>query len=270
MSRFPARTPRATALARPRPNLALMTGAAVIALGAAVIAAPAVAQTPNVSPANHTILVQPETPTLNLSAYGEVRAAPDMANINFGVMTEAVTAAEAMAQNRTRMNEVMRALRAAGIEERFIQTSGLNLQPQYDYQQNESPRLRGYQAMNRVTVEIRDLNRVGATADAVVGAGVNQIDGISFGLVNPRQAEDQARMAAVQALQAKANLYAHALGVQLGGIRNLSEGGGYVPAPPVPQFARAAVALDSVETTRVSPGELTVRINISGVYDIVR
>src|SRR5690606_36913192 len=101
-------------------------------------------------------------------------------------------------------------------------------------------------------------------------AGVNQIDGISFGLINPQQAEDQARMAAVQALQAKANLYANALGVRLAGIRNLSEGGGYPPQPPQPMFARSAMAMDSAESTSVAPGELTVRVKISGVYDIVR
>ena len=62
---------------------------------------------------------------------------------------------------------------------------------------------------------------------------------------------------------------ARALGVRLAGIRNLSEGGGY--APPQPQMlARAAMAMDSAESTSVAPGELTVRINISGVYDIVR
>lgn len=258
------------AVARPRPNPALMLAGAVLAAGAVMTAVPALAQEGNPPPTNQTILVQPDTPTLNLSAYGEVRAAPDKATITFGVVTEATTAAEAMAQNRTRMNQVMQALGRAGIEERFIQTSGLNLQAQYDYQQNEPPRLRGYQATNRVTVEIRDLDRVGSTADAVVGAGVNQIDGISFGLVNPQAAEDQARMAAVQALQAKANLYANALGVRLGGIRNLSEGGGYAPSPPVPQFARAAMAMDSAESTSIAPGELTVRVNITGVYDIVR
>ncbi len=264
MTRFPA---RAVAVARPRPNLPLMLGAAVLAAGAVRTAAPARAQ--QAAPANQTILVQPETPTLNLSAHGEVRAAPDMASSNVGVRTEATTAAEALARNRTRMNEVMRALRSAGIEERFIQTSGLNLSPQYDYVQNEPPRLRGYQASNRVTVEIRDLERVGSTADAVVNAGVNQIDGISFGLINPRQAEDQARMAAVQALQAKANLYANALGVRLAGIRNLSEGGGYAPQPQM--FARMAAApMDSMESTSVAPGELTIRVNINGVYDIVR
>ena len=265
MTRFPA---RAVAVARPRQNLPLMLGAAVLAAGALMTAAPALAQ--QAAPANQTILVQPETPTLNLSAYGEVKAAPDMASINFGVVTEATTAAEAMAQNRTRMNEVMRALRSAGIEERFIQTSGLSLQAQYDYQQNEPPRLRGYQASNRVTVEIRDLERVGATADAVVSAGVNQIDGISFGLINPQQAEDQARMAAVQALQAKANLYANALGVRLAGIRNLSEGGGYSPQPPMFGNRMALQAMDSAESTSVAPGELTIRVNINGVYDIVR
>ena len=77
-------------------------------------------------------------------------------------------------------------------------------------------------------------------------------------------------MAAVQALQAKANLYANALGVRLAGIRNLSEGGGYAPPQP-PMFARMAAApMDSMESTSVAPGELTVRVDISGVYDIVR
>jgi uncharacterized protein YggE len=141
---------------------------------------------------------------LNLSAYGEVKAAPDMATISFGVVTEATTAAEAMRLNAARMNEVMTALRRAGIEERYVQTSGLNLSAQYDYVQNEPPRLRGYQANNRVTVIINDLTKVGTTADAVVAAGVNQIDGISFGLKDPTSAENQARQLAVRNLQAKA------------------------------------------------------------------
>ena len=158
----------------------------------------------------------------------------------------------------------------AGVAERDVQTSGLNLSAQYDYQQNEPPKLRGYQAVNRVTVTINDLTKVGTTADAVVAAGVNQIDGISFGLKDPSAAEDQARRLAVQALQAKAQLYAQALNVQLAGIRNLSEGGGYAPQPPQPMFAARAVALESRDSTPVAAGELTVRIDITGVYDIAR
>jgi uncharacterized protein YggE len=120
-----------------------------------------------------------------------------------------------------------------------------------------------------VTVTINDLDRVGETADAVVAAGVNQIGGISFGLEDPTAAENRARQLAVRNLQAKAALYADALGVSLGGIRSLTEGGGYTPRPPVPMYARAEMAMDAASTP-VSPGELTVRIDITGVYDLGR
>lgn len=247
---------------------ALMTSGALAA--AVALAAPAaLAQSQPNGGAPLTIQAVTERPSLNLSSYGEVKATPDMATITFGVVTEALTAAEAMSRNATQMNQVMAALRRAGISERDVQTSGLNLSAQYDYVQNEPPKLRGYQASNQVTVIINDLTKVGSTADAVVTAGVNQINGISFGLKDPSAAENQARQIAVRNLQAKASLYAQALGVELGGIRSLSEGGGYAPQPPMPMYARA-MSMDSAVATPVAAGELTVRIDITGVYDLNR
>ncbi|MES2860350.1 MAG: SIMPL domain-containing protein [Pseudomonadota bacterium] len=240
---------------------ALMSASALMALTAQA----AVAQSAPTAPMQVHAMAQ--QPALNLSADGEVKVAPDMATITFGVTTEAPTAAAAMADNATRMTQVFAALRRAGINERDIQTSGLNLSAQYDYVENQPPRLRGYQASNRVTVGIMDLTKVGTTADAVVAAGVNQIDGISFGLKDPKTAEDQARVLAVRALQDKAALYAQALGVELGGIRSLNEGGGYSPPPPMPMFAMArAQSADS--STPVAAGEMTVRIDITGTYDL--
>ena len=244
---------------------ALMLGTALMTLAVPAVAS---AQATGASPMQVHAMAQ--QPALNLSAYGEVKVAPDQATINFGVVTEAPTAQEAMAQNAQQMTRVVAALRRAGIAERDIQTSGLNLSAQYDYQQNEPPRLRGYQAANRVTVTINDLSKVGTTADAVVTAGVNQIDGISFGLKDPKAAEDQARVLAVRALQDKARLYAQALGVDLGPVRSLTEGGGYAPQPR-PEVMYARVAMDAGgASTPVSAGELTVRIDISGTYDIGR
>ena len=252
-------------------NRMLLMSGAVMAAAALLAAAPAaMAQSQPAGGAPMVIQAVADRPALNLSAYGEVKTAPDMATISFGVVTEASTAAEAMRLNATRMTQVMAALRRAGIAERDVQTSGLNLSAQYDYVQNEPPRLRGYQANNRVTVIINDLEAVGTTADAVVAAGVNQIDGISFGLKDPTTAENRARQIAVRNLQAKAALYADALGVGLGGIRSLSEGGGYSPRPPQPMYARAEMAMDSGGSTPVAAGELTVRIDITGVYDLNR
>ena len=236
--------------------------ASALALSLAM-AVPAVAQAQSMTD-HHAAMV---APTFTLSASGEVRIAPDMATITTGVQTEAATAAEAMAQNRTQMNQVIAALRRQGIEERHIQTSGLNLNAVYDYPNNERPRLRGYQASNQVTIQVHDFDNFGRAIDSVVTAGANQINGVSFGLSNPRAAEDQARRAAVQALQAKAQLYADATGMRLVGLRTLSEGGGYQPPAPV-MYARAEAMDMAGGSTPVQGGELVVRIDISGVYEV--
>lgn len=247
---------------------ALALGAALMA-STALAATAASAQTVQQTPASSTIQMIQTQPSLNLAASGEVRVAPDMATVTFGVVTEAPTAQAAMAQNAERMNAVSAALRRAGIAERDIQTSGLNLQAQYDYQENQPPKLRGYQASNRVTVRVMDLTKTGATVDAVVAAGVNQIDGVAFGLKDPTTAENEARRLAVRALQAKAQLYAEALGVTLGGVRSLNEGGGYTPQPPMPMYAMRAQSM-AADSTPVSGGELSVKIDVTGVYDIGR
>ncbi len=207
--------------------------------------------------------------TLNLSAYGEVKAEPDMASISLGVQTEASTAAKAMADNARRMSQVVAALKSAGIDAKDIQTSGLNLNAQYDYQPNLPPKLRGYQASNQVSITVYDLGKLGPTLDAVVAVGANQINGVSFGLKDPQAAEDAARVKAVKALQTRAQLYAGATGLKVVRLVNLSEGGGYTP-PPM-QFAKSMLrSADAAASTPVEAGQLTVRIDVSGLYELAR
>jgi uncharacterized protein YggE len=205
--------------------------------------------------------------TFNLAAYGETHIAPDMATISLGVLTQAGTAAEALAANATRMNAVIAGLRKGGIAERDIQTSNLNVAPQYRYVQNEAPVLTGYQVSNQVTVIVRDLKKLGPAVDATVSAGANQVNGVAFGLADPTAAENAAREAAVKALTAKAELYARATGYRVARLVNLSEGGGYAAPPPMPVMAMRAQAKDM---TPVSAGELTVRIDITGLYEAAR
>ena len=228
-------------------------------------AAPALAEAPSPSAADSAF----HATTLNLAAYGETKVAPDMATINLGVTTEAKTAAEAMAGNARQMNQMLAALAKAGIAAKDIQTSNLNLGAQYVYAQNQPPRLTGYQASNQVTVTVHDLARLGAAVDATVNAGANQVNGISFGLNDPTTAENAARLEAVKALQAKAEHYAKATGYRIDRLVSLSEGGGYQPAPPMPMasFAKRDMA---VSASRVEPGELKVRIDVSGFYELTR
>lgn len=248
---------------------ALLRSAALAGVLLATTAPAALAQSAPAMPEGHGPhhMTMQHGPALNLAAYGETRAAPDMATINLGVVTEAPTAAEAMRQNRARMTEVVAALRKHGIAERDIQTSGLNLSPQYTYRENQPPLLRGYQASNQVTVTVYDLARLGQAVDATVAAGGNQVNGISFGLRDPQTAENAARLAAVKALKAKADLYAGATGLKIKGLKSLSESGGYTAPPPTPMY-RAARAEAAMDSTPVAPGELVLRVDVQGVYEM--
>lgn len=240
----------------------MLAAAATIALaGGAAPAAGAWAQVPDNAAVFHAT-------TLNLSAFGETRIAPDIATITTGVVTTHGRAAEAMRLNRERMTAVVAALRAAGIAERDIQTSSLTLDAQYVYPENQQRRLTGYQASNLVTITVRDLPRLGATVDAVVSSGANEINGIAFDIANPQAAEDAARRAAVKALEAKAALYAGATGHRVSRLVSLSESGGYTPAPPRPMVMMRMQA--EAASTPVQPGELRVRVDVQAVYELAK
>lgn len=245
----------------------LMRASALALVLAAGAAAPAAfAQTP--PPAADTMF---RATTLNLSAYGETKVEPDKATITLGVMTQAQTAAEAMRLNAQKMDGVVAALRRGGIEAKDIQTSALNLNAQYRYEENREPILAGYQASNLVTVTVRDLKRLGQAVDATVNAGANQVHGISFGLEDRTAAENAAREEAVRKLADKAGLYAKATGHRISRLVSLSEGAASYPVPPpMPMIEFAAARVSKDAGTSVSPGELTVRVDVAGLYELTR
>jgi uncharacterized protein YggE len=205
--------------------------------------------------------------TLNLTASGDVMVTPDKATITLGVQTEGATAAQALQTNAEQMSRVTAALKRGGIAERDIQTAQLNVNPKYAYEPNQPPRLTGYEASNQVAITVRDLKRLGATVDAAVSAGATNVNSIAFGLVDPTAAENAARLEAVKALQAKAELYAKAVGHPVMRLVSLSEGAAF--SPPVPQEI-VVTAAKRMAATPVSVGEMQVRIQVTGVYELAR
>jgi uncharacterized protein YggE len=231
----------------------------VAVLAASAVAAPALAQSADSES-------RFQATTLDLSATGETHVAPDMATISLGVSHQAATAAEAMAETNADMAKVIAAVKAAGVEARFIQTTGLNLDPQYVYNQNQPPKLTGYQATNNVTVGVMDLTRLGPVADAVVAAGATNIGEISFGLKTRTTAENDARLAAVKALDDKAALYADAAGYHIKRLVSLSEGEPTtLPRQPLPMMRMAAA---SAPATPVETGQLTVTVTVTGEFEL--
>ena len=207
--------------------------------------------------------------TIAVTGEGKVDMAPDMAMLSLGVMTQADTAAAALKANSDGLSGALDRLKAAGIEGRDIQTSGLSLHPNIDYSSTgREPQVRGYTASNMLTVRLRDLSVLGQTLDAVVTEGANTLNGLSFGLQNPDEATDEARRRAVADAAHKAALYAEAAGVTLGRIVTISEQGNYGGPQPM-MMAEARLAKDA-GSVPVASGEISIGATISVVYEIAQ
>ncbi|MEO6518798.1 MAG: SIMPL domain-containing protein [Pseudoxanthomonas sp.] len=202
---------------------------------------------------------------LSVSASAQASRIPDVATISAGVVTQAVDGNAAMRQNAEQMAKVMAAIKAAGIADKDIQTSGINLSPQYRYVENESPKITGFQASNTVNLKVRDIAKLGKVLDALAAQGSNQINGPSFEIDQPEPVYDEARLAALKKAQARAQTYAKSLGLQVRRIVSISEGGGGNFQPmPMMAMARGKAEMD----TQVSPGETTLSVNLDVVFEL--
>lgn len=205
---------------------------------------------------------------ISLTGHGEVRLAPDLATVSAGVLSQAVTAKDALAANTASMTAVLAALKSAGIAERDIQTSNFNVQPRYDYNnEGRAPTLVGYDVSNSVTVTVRKLDTLGTVLDHVVGSGSNQINGIYFGIDRPEAALDQARKLAVADARRKADLYAGAARVTLGNMLSLSESGGFSP-PPVHMQSKMVRAEAMSDAVPIAQGEQVLAIDVNIAWEI--
>lgn len=240
----------------------MMTMASLLAL-AALPAGAAAAQ------AGQTVLpVQAISGTrLDVVATGEANRVPDLAIISAGVVTRAATASQAIGDNARQMERVIAALKRAGIAERDIQTSAINLNPEYRYAENQPPALTGYQAMNQVSVRFRDIAESGEILDALVAQGANQINGPMLTIDKPEAALDEARRDALAKARARAELYAQATGKRVGRILSISEEGGVRPPYPIP-MARMEAASAQDASTRIVPGEQTLSITLSVSFEL--
>ena len=203
---------------------------------------------------------------LDVSATGEVTRVPDVAIISAGVQTLQPTATAAIDENAARMERVRAALKRAGIEDRDIQTSSINLNPEYQYDQNRPPKLTGYRATNTVNVKFRDLKRTGAILDALVAEGANQINGPSLTIYKPESALDEARTRAIANGRARADLYARALGMRVVRLISVSEGGGY-NAPPMPMVAMMAERSGGADS-KIDPGTQQLQVSVSMSFEL--
>lgn len=227
-------------------------------LAASILATPAAAE----------VQVTATGPVVELTVNESVEAEPDIVTVSAGVTTQARTAVEAMRTNATAMQSVIDRIKALGVAERDIQTTGINLGAMYDYnQQTQRQVFRGYQASNRVSVKLRDIQRTGEVLDALVAAGATDLGGPDWSIDDDTAARAQARRQAMETARAQALEYARAAGYS--DIRLLEVSETIAPQPPMP-FLRAERAQAADASTPVQPGLVEAGVTVRVSYEMTR
>lgn len=201
--------------------------------------------------------------TITVAGEGVVQAAPDMATLSIGVTTQNPTATEALAANTAAMDGVLARLKAAGVADSDLQTSNLSVNPNFTgYESGAAPTITSYVAVNQLNVRIKALDSLGVVLDAAVSDGANTLNGLTFGLIDPKPSLAAARKAAVADAMARADLLVAAAGRTLGRVVSITEGGGYTP--PQPMFRMDAAA----EPVPVVQGEVGMTASVTMVFEI--
>ena len=249
-----------------RKTAALFASAFIAVSMAGALSQPAFAQEKNVSEKQTFIVVTGE---------GEVQAAPDMAILDLSVLREAKTAREALTDNNKAMSKVLAAMKEAGIEDRDLQTSGVNIQPTYTYPNDKNglkaPKIIGYNVTNGLTVRVRNLDKVGDLLDKSIDLGVNQSGGLRFVNDDPSKVLMDARKKSMENAMEKAKILTETAGAKLGRVLEITE---YVnngrPMPMARTKMIAMAAEPASDSVPLSAGENSYNVNVTVKFEITQ
>lgn len=209
-------------------------------------------------------------PLINVTAEAEVRIKPDRAALTFGLYEKTDNLRQGAQKLNTLSRQVTDYLRNRGIEDRFIQTDSLHIQPIYMYQtitakngtktQQETVR---YELSQTFTITLEDPAEYEDVLYALLEMGINRVENVSFYSTQLRQARDEARKLAVQYAREKAALLAEAADIRLGKIVNISEN--TAAQWPTPRLAASNISQNAVQDLPADgqlPGPATGMISV--------
>ena len=210
----------------------------------------------------------PPVRTLNVNGAGQVFLSPDIAYIYIGVHTEKDTAAEAVSANNDETQQVIEALKEAGVDAKDIRTTNFSIWPNQQYGPDGQPTGTRYVVDNSVFVTVRELDNLGDLLDSAVAAGANSINSIQFDVADKTEALKKAREEAVKNAKEQAQELADAAGMKLGEIQSI----GFYDTAPTPYMGDlgkggGGVAMEAAAVP-IQPGQLTLMVTVSMSYEI--
>lgn len=199
--------------------------------------------------------------TVSFVGEGKIKAAPDTAKAEIGLVTEGKDTITVQNENSSKMNAVVKFLKEKGIDEADIKTSNYSLSPKYEYNKGKSS-LVGYVLNQNLTVTVRNLDKIGEILDGAVSSGANRIDSVSLFVDKPEELKNKAREEAVRQAKEKAVATSEIAGLRLGRLVGFSEG--FSGEPPV--FFEAMAKGGAASAPQIEPGSQEIKVSITLTY----
>jgi uncharacterized protein YggE len=209
----------------------------------------------------------PGPPVIVTTGEGIVKQAPDRAWVSIAAESRARTAQEAQKLNTDAMTAVVEKIKAAGVAADAIQTSGYNLQPEFDYA-NGKQTLRGYVARNQVQVRVDTLAKTGDVIAAAVATGATNVSGVRFDLKNRDAVEREALTAAVRDARRRADATATGAGVQIDRVIRIEEQRDMSDGPRPMPMGLAMMKTEGAAAVPIEAGEIEVRSRVTMTVSI--
>jgi uncharacterized protein YggE len=209
---------------------------------------------------------RPDEGTIVVSGTGRVAVEPDVADLRLGVAVARPSVDAARADAATTMAAILAAIDTAGVARRDVRTALLSVQPRYDYRDGTPPTLTGYELANVVEVTMRDLGRLGDVVDGALRAGATSMDGLSFRVADPAGPERDARVAAVAAARARADVLAEAAGLEIVGVADIVDGP--LALPPIPRMKAERMMLAADVATPLETGTTEIAVHVTVTYRV--
>lgn len=204
---------------------------------------------------------QVEGPVVVTTGEGMVKLAPDRVWVSIAAESRARSPREAQRTNADAMKAVIDRLKAIGLGDDAIRTSGYDLQPEFDYV-NGKQSLRDYLARNSIEVRVDDITRAGDVLDMAVGSGATSVSGVRFDLKDRAGPEREALRNAVADARRRADAAAAGAGMKVERVIRIEEHRSMTPEPR-PMMARQTMIADAAAAPPIVPGEIEVRVSVT-------
>ncbi len=201
--------------------------------------------------------------TVSFTGEGKVKATPDTAKVEIGLITEGKDSISVQNENSSKMNAVIKFLKEQKISGEDIKTSAYSLSPKYEYNKGKST-LIGYILNQALTVTVRDLNKIGEILDGAVSNGANQINSISLFVDKPEELKNKAREDAVKQAKEKASAASKIAGFRLGRVIGFNENTFGEPPMYYEAMGKGGGVVSSAP--QIEPGSQEIKINVTLTY----